>query len=138
MSTSLLPQSATLTNSKSLVNQKNNAVYLSDENHIDTYEEIAKTNRLPTGLSNYQKSICLIYNPSLGCNHITCKNFNQKNKKITAYKSKSPYYKNYKQHGDSTEAFNRATSTQCGSPAYASPELLRNRPYDFKTDLWSL
>ena len=28
--------------------------------------------------------------------------------------------------------------TQTGTPYYASPEIWRNKPYDFKSDLWSI
>ena len=32
----------------------------------------------------------------------------------------------------------RMQLTQTGTPYYASPEIWRDKPYDFKTDIWSI
>ena len=37
--------------------------------------------------------------------------------------------------GNETSSF---LSTQCGSPAYAAPELLSKRAYGSKVDVWSM
>lgn len=33
---------------------------------------------------------------------------------------------------------NRLAYTQAGTPYYSSPEIWKNIPYDFKSDIWSL
>jgi len=39
---------------------------------------------------------------------------------------------------DATTMPNELCVTQCGSPAYAAPELLNNNKYGSKVDIWSM
>ena len=40
-------------------------------------------------------------------------------------------------YGENNETYKAGLLTQCGSPAYAAPELLAKKVYGNKVDLWS-